>query len=463
MINIPSLAGQKVAVFGLGRSGLSSAIALQRSGAKVLAWDDNEAGLEKARAAGITPVDLYQEDWEDISALVLSPGIPLTHPEPHRVTQLARQAGIEIIGDMELLARGDLQARTIGITGTNGKSTTTALIGHVLARGGEKVEVGGNLGVPVLDLMPLDEDGAYVLEMSSYQLDLIRTLSFDIAVLLNISPDHLDRHGGLEGYVAAKEQIFEGQGELDVAIVAIDDEACRQIGENLKGKRKVIPISGEAVAPGGVYVQDGKLYDDIDGQAELIIDLGDVASLPGVHNAQNATAAYAVAKVQGVETQKIVTGLKTFPGLAHRQELLAVIDGVSYVNDSKATNDEAAARALACYGDIYWIAGGKAKESGLTATKPYLDRVRHAYLIGEAANDFALSLEDILPVTLSGELSSAVGNARESALSETGNGAVVLLSPACASFDQFDNFEARGDAFRELVAALPGERMEAGA
>lgn len=462
MIHISSLAGQKVAVFGLARSGLASAVALKRSGAKVLAWDDNEKSREHAVAADIDPVDLYQADWSDISALVLSPGIPLTHPEPHPIVAKAREAGVDIIGDMELLARTHLEANTIGITGTNGKSTTTALVGHMLARAGEKVEIGGNLGIPVLDLMPLKEDGSYVLEMSSYQLDLIHSLSFDVAVLLNVSPDHLDRHGDMAGYIAAKKRLFNGQGELDTAIIGVDDDICRGIYEQVKDRRETIPISGERAVPGGVYAQDGILYDDTKGKAEVIVDLNTIPRLPGIHNAQNAAGAAAVGLTYDLDHAAIVTGLRTFPGLAHRQEVLAIIDGVSYINDSKATNDESAARALACYGNIYWIAGGRAKQGGLEATKPYLDRVRHAYLIGEAANDFAHVLEKIVPVTLSGELSRAVGEARRNALDEIGDGAVVLLSPACASFDQFDNFEARGNAFREMVHSLPGDRREVG-
>lgn len=462
MIDLSSFKGFSLALFGLGRSGLSSARALQASGARVVAWDDDEASRNQAATAGIELVDLSTCDWNRFSALILSPGIPLDFPEPHKVVLLARGAGVEIIGDMELLARSASPAATIGITGTNGKSTTTALIGHILAGAfGNPVQVGGNLGVPVLDLEPLGADGCYVLEMSSYQLDLTHSLVFDVAVLLNLSEDHLERHGGMAGYIAAKKRIFDGQDGSGSAIIGIDDDHCRTVYEELKGHRKLIAISGQSIVPGGIYVEDGVLYDDTgEGHAESVIAMDHLPTLPGSHNAQNAAAAYAVARVMGLECPAIVSALHSFPGLAHRQELLAVIDGVSYVNDSKATNGEAAARALACYDDIFWIAGGRAKHGGIEATKPYLNRVRHAYLIGEVANDFARTLETQVPVTVSGELSSALGQARQGAINETGS--VVLLSPACASFDQFDNFEARGDAFRDLVDALPGERRGVG-
>jgi UDP-N-acetylmuramoylalanine--D-glutamate ligase len=462
IIKLPSFKGLKVAVFGLGRSGVSSVRALKAGGATVVGWDDNEAARQGAAAAGIELSDLASCDMSSFSALVLSPGIPLHYPEPHRLVGLAREAGVEVIGDMELLARLKSPAAHIGITGTNGKSTTTALIGHVFSEAsGSQVQIGGNLGVPVLDLEPLEADGCYVFEMSSYQLDLTSSLVFDVAILLNLSADHLQRHGGMAGYIAAKKRIFNGQDDSQVAIIGVDDAPCREIYEQLKGQTgaRLIAVSGQGAVPGGVYVENGVLYDEIgDGRPEAVITMDMLPRLPGTHNAQNAAAAYAAARAMGLEREAIVSAIRTFPGLAHRQELLAVIDGVTYVNDSKATNGEAAARALACYGDIFWIAGGQAKQGGIEATKPYLDRVRHAYLIGEAANDFAGALEPYVPVTLSGDLAGALGQAHRGASHETE--AVVLLSPACASFDQFDNFESRGEAFRDLVDALPGQRRE---
>jgi len=463
MIDLSSFKGISLAVFGLGRSGLSSARALQAGGASVVAWDDNEASRKKAVDSGIEVVDLTSCDWSKFSALILSPGIPLDYPEPHKVVRLARSAGVEIIGDMELLGRSGSPAASLGITGTNGKSTTTALLGHIFEAAGKATEVGGNLGVPVLDLEPLGDDGCYVLEMSSYQLELTRCLDFDVAILLNLSADHLERHGDMAGYIAAKKRIFDAQGDSGCAIIGVDDGHCLSLFEELKGrsKRRLIAISGQSAVPGGVYVKGGVLYDDTgDGPPQAIITMDCLPRLPGDHNAQNAAAAYAAAKVMRLDRQAILSALRSFPGLPHRQELLAVIDGVTYVNDSKATNGEAAARALACYGDIFWIAGGRAKQDGIEATKPYWERVRHAYLIGEAANDFARALDPCVPVTVSGELAGALGQARQGAINETD--AVVLLSPACASFDQFDNFESRGDAFRDLVDALPGERREVG-
>ncbi|MHA1598590.1 MAG: UDP-N-acetylmuramoyl-L-alanine--D-glutamate ligase [Alphaproteobacteria bacterium] len=448
-----------VAVFGLGRSGLAAARALVAGGATVAAWDDSAATRAAATEANVPLVDLYACDWSDITALVLSPGIPVLHPAPHPIAKLARDLGVEIIGDMELLSRSGIKARVIGITGTNGKSTTTALLGHIFRASGSSVQIGGNIGVPVLDLETLGEDGTYVLELSSYQLDLTSSLSCDIAVLLNITPDHLDRHGGMDGYIAAKRRLFDMQGDGGVAVIGVDDEASRAIYEELKNSGTVIPVSGlgPVAGGGGVYAHGGTLFD---GGTE-ILDLADAPALPGQHNAQNAAAAYAMARAAGIAPATIVRALKSFPGLAHRQELVAVIDGVSYVNDSKATNAEAASRALACYGNIYWIAGGRAKDGGIDALGGYLDHVRHAYLIGEAANDFQASLQAYVPCRISGDLDSAVDEARASAISDDGDAAVVLLSPAAASFDQFPDFEARGEAFRSCVEALPGVRGEA--
>jgi len=455
MIDVRTLSEQPVAVCGLGRSGLSAALALKESGAQVWAWDDEPDTRDRAAAAGVPLVDLTACDWTRPVALVLSPGIPLSHPKPHPVAELANKAGVEIICDIELLARTQTDATLVGVTGTNGKSTTTALIGHLLGAAGKQVEIGGNLGVPALDLEPLGKAGSYVLEVSSYQLDLLSSAVFDVAVMLNISPDHLDRHGGMAGYVATKKTIFRGQSALQTAIIGLDDDHCQAIYDELtaRGDRDVIPVSGHRVIPGGVYVSQGILYDATeDGGARAIIDLSAIKTLPGAHNAQNAAAAYAAAKATGLAVSDIVDGLRSFPGLAHRQELVDVVDGISYVNDSKATNVEAAVRALVCYGDIYWIAGGRAKEGGYDAIAGHLGNVRQAFLIGEAANDIARALDGHVPWTLSGTLSTAVAQAHRAALD--GNGGVVLLSPACASFDQFKNFESRGDFFRDAVAAL---------
>jgi UDP-N-acetylmuramoylalanine--D-glutamate ligase len=460
MIDIHPFAGYPVAVMGLGKSGLATARALVQSGAEVAAWDDSPARREEARAAGVPIVDLTTCDWSAHTTLVLSPGIPHTHPKPHPVAAKARAANCEIICDIELLARAQRNASFIGITGTNGKSTTTVLIGHIMALAGRKIAIGGNLGTPALELDALEGDGTYVLEMSSYQLDLVPSLTFDIAVLTNISADHLDRHGGMDGYVAAKRRIFHRQVRPRSAIIGVDDDICRAIHADLKAKNEqnLLAISGEGRVPGGIYVDAGWLTDDREGNAVPAIDLSRVASLPGRHNWQNTAAAYAATKMAGVPPPVIAACIGSYPGLAHRQELVATIDAIRYVNDSKATNADAAARALICYDAIYWIAGGRAKEGGITTLAPLFPRIVHAYLIGEAAAEFGQTLQGRVPHSKSGTLTAAVAQASAQARADGRQGAVVLLSPACASFDQFANFEARGDAFRTLVDALPGTR-----
>ena len=462
MIDLGFFGGLPVAVLGLGKSGVSAARALAASGAEVWAWDDNEDRRAAARAQDIPLVDLHNCNWRELTSLVISPGIAHTHPEPHPVAALARKHGCEIIGDIELLGRAQRNAQYIGITGTNGKSTTTALIGHILEMAGREVAIGGNLGTPALDLEALETGGIYVLEMSSYQLEITVSITFDVAVLLNVSADHLERHGGLDGYVAAKRLIFNRQTRPRSAIVGRDDKTCRRIHDELEsaGEQAVIPISGRAPCAGGVYALDGVLHDDTDGQALAALDLREVASLPGEHNWQNAAAAYAACKAAGVSPPVIAACLRSFPGLPHRQELIAVIDTIAYVNDSKATNTDAAGKALACYDVVYRIAGGRAKEPGLDALAGLMPRVAHAFLIGEAEADFAAALAGKVPLSRCGTLDKAVAAARARALAEHAHGAVVLLSPACASFDQFENFEARGEAFRAAVESLPGTRDE---
>ncbi len=457
MIPLPFMSGFPVAVLGLGRSGLAAARALQVSGAEVMAWDDNADCRAAAKAKGIPLVDLTEIDWREPVSLVLSPGIPHTHPKPHPVAALAREAGCEIIGDIELLGRAAPDAHYVGITGTNGKSTTTALIGHVLKLAGRRVEVGGNLGPPVMDFSLLDSEGNYVVEMSSYQLERTLSITFDVAVLLNVSPDHLERHGGLEGYVAAKKAIFRRQSRPRAAVVGLDDAISRGIYDELKaqGAQEVIGISCERPVERGVYVQDGVLIDDLDGQAVPALDLREVATLPGAHNWQNAAAAYAACRSRGVDAPVVAACLRSFAGLPHRQEPVATLDGVTFVNDSKATNAEAATRALTCYPSIYWIAGGRAKQDGLTGLELYLENVQHAFLIGEAAEQFEVFLAALgLPTARCGDLDTAVRKAAELAWTEKQPGATVLLSPACASFDQFADFEARGAAFKRSVEAL---------
>lgn len=462
MIELGFFQGYPVAVFGLGRSGIATARALLASGAEVWAWDDSEDRRAAARAEDIPLVDLYGCNWRELTTLVLSPGIPHTFPEPHPVAALARKHDVEIICDIELLGRAQRDCRYIGITGTNGKSTTTALIGHIMELAGRDVQVGGNLGTPVLELDAMDATGSYVLEMSSYQLERTLSITFDIAVLLNISPDHLDRHGGMEGYIAAKRQIFHRQTAPRSAVVGVDDDICRDIFEQLKagGEQIVLPISGHSETPGGVYARNGVLVDDSDDQATVVLDLKEIPSLPGLHNWQNAAAAYAACKAAGIEPPVITACLRSFPGLAHRQEVIARIDDVTYVNDSKATNPQATAMALACYPVVYWIAGGRAKDVGLSGLEPFFPRIAHAFLIGEAEADFAAALDGRLPLTRCGDLETAVRAAAALAVEQGQQSAVVLLSPACASFDRYANFEERGEHFRQLVDALPGERSD---
>jgi UDP-N-acetylmuramoylalanine--D-glutamate ligase len=460
MIPLPQFKGRTVAVMGLGKSGVAAAQALAAGGAEVWAWDDDDAGRKRAAAQGVAIVDLMSCDWRRPKILVLSPGIPFHYPAPHPVAALARSAGCDVIGDIELLGRAKGSARLCAITGTNGKSTTTSLIGHLLKSAGMPAEIGGNLGMPALALEPLSASGTYVLEVSSFQLDLTVSIAFDVAVLLNISPDHLYRHGGMEGYIAAKRRIFRNQTASQIAVIGIDDDDSRRVYEDMKsaGGPRAVPISGVGRAPGGVYALDGWLYDDMDGTQTRIFNLADAPRLPGSHNWQNAAAAYAAARSLGVAGEKAIAGIKTFPGLAHRQELVAVIDGIRYINDSKATNADAAARALVCYQDIYWIAGGRPKEGGIQSLSPLFKNIAHGFLIGEAEEEFAATLQGHVPFTRCGNLGVAVAKATEMARAENRKSPVVLLSPACASFDQWDNFEARGDGFRKLVAALPGGR-----
>jgi len=458
MIKITSYQNKNIAVFGLGRSGMASARALMASGATVSAWDDAAEARGRAAGEGIPLADLYKCDWSQLTALILAPGIPLNYPEPHELVTAARNGGCEVIGDVELLIRASTSSPFIGITGTNGKSTTTALIGHTLKAAGMEAEVGGNIGRPVLDFAHLSGGGRYVLEMSSYQLDLTPSAAFDVAVLLNISADHLDRHGGLDGYIESKKKIFRNQTGDQTAIVGVDDRESRKVFEELKatGKQTVIPISGSKPVAGGIYVMDGALIDNRDGNAEPVLDVASIKTLPGEHNHQNVAAAFAAVTLAGVDRERAAQAIRSFPGLVHRQERVGEIDGVTYINDSKATNAEAAARALACYGDIYWIAGGRAKDGGYEVLRPYLGNVRRAFLIGEAANDIAAFLDGSAGHEDCGDLSTAFARASETAKGEKIHGAVVLLSPAAASFDQFRDFEARGDAFRDLVAGIAG-------
>ena len=457
MIPVTSRSSQHLAVFGLGGSGRATAHALMAGGATVTAWDDNADSRAEAANENIPLADLAAADWSQFSALVLSPGIPLTHPVPHTVVVCARNADRPVIGDIELLTENTDGTVLIGITGTNGKSTTSALLHHVLHASGVAVQIGGNFGPPVLGLTPPTDGETVVLELSSYQLDLTHTASFDIAVLLNVTPDHLDRHGDMAGYVAAKKRIFRAAPGTDrqIAVIGVDDAYSLAVMNELSENDawQVVPVSVTHPVEDGVSVIDGTLS-DADGNTCAI---GHIETLRGQHNWQNAAATWAIARARGLTPAQISAAFETYPGLPHRLEAVGEIDGIRYINDSKATNGEAAARALASFSNIYWIAGGVAKEDGLTPTAPYLDHVRHAFLIGEAADSFEAALSGTVPVTMSGNLAAAVKDAGRCAAADGETAPVVLLSPACASFDQYPNFTLRGDHFRDLVAGLRAE------
>ena len=362
-----------------------------------------------------------------------------------------------VIGDVELFARAHPSARVAGITGTNGKSTTTALLGHILRAAGHQAQVGANLGTPVLDLDPIDAPGVYILELSSYQLDLASSLVCEVAVLLNLSADHLDRHDGMAGYIHSKKRIFDGQREGHTAIVGVDDSRCQQVLAELRARpgRRVVPVSVGGGVEDGIAAIDGIIYDRTGTSPGAVADLSEARSLRGPHNLQNAACAYAAARALGLSVGQAAGALTDFPGLAHRMQEIADISGVRFINDSKATNPEAAARALATHENIYWIVGGRAKQgAGLESLAPFFSRVRGAFLIGEAAPSLAEALAEKVPVTMASDLYAAVDLAYRAAIEEAHASAVVLLSPACASFDQWPNFEARGAAFTAFVGEL---------
>lgn len=432
------LDNKPVAIVGLGKSGLAVYEACAAAGIEAVLWDDSAEARK-----GFETEDVRTADFSRFSLLCLAPGIASTHPAAVQ----AKKAGCDIVCDIEIFSRARPGIKTIGITGTNGKSTTTALVGHILKTAGVESAVGGNIGTAALSLPQLSDKGVYVFELSSYQLDLCPTYAPDIAVLINLSPDHLDRHGDMAGYIAAKKRIFRGGG---VGIVGLDDDWSREVyGDVANSARKDIPVSclhplmeGVCVLPGGMLRDNGR----------NIFNLRPCKTLQGQHNWQNAAMAYAACASLGVPAEKIIEGFESFPGLAHRQSIVATQGDVTYINDSKATNDQAAAMALRTYDPVYWIAGGKAKDGGYGDCEKYLSHVRHAFLIGDAEEKMAawLTAQNV-PFTLSGTLDKAVAAAHAMAQREKRKNAVVLLSPACASFDQFKNFEHRGDVFESIV------------
>jgi UDP-N-acetylmuramoylalanine--D-glutamate ligase len=460
-----SFRGKRVALFGLGGSGLSTAKSLAAGGADVLAWDDSEKSVDKAKAAGIPTGDLRNENFAEFSALVLSPGVPLTHPKPHWTVEKAQTAKIEIIGDIEVFSREraalDPKAPLIAITGTNGKSTTTALIGHILRQAGLDAQIGGNIGTPVTDLDPPGRGRVHVIECSSYQIDLAPGLKPTVGVLMNLSEDHLERHGTMQNYAAIKQRLV---ANADTAVVGTDDNLSAGIADHIEqAGTRVIRISQRRPLADGVYAEGSKLILARGGAGEGTADLAGIGSLRGAHNAQNAAAAMAACLALGLEAEIIVRGLATFPGLAHRMEQVGHAGKVLLVNDSKATNVDSAHQALASFpSDIFWILGGRSKTGGITELAPFFPRVTKAYLIGEASAEFAATLGNV-PHEFCETMDRAVLAATRDAAASPAREPVVLLSPACASFDQYPNFEVRGDDFRRLslerIKAADTERM----
>eukprot|EP01132_Coremiostelium_polycephalum_P007329 gene7329-9007_t len=447
-----------VALFGLGGSGIATAKAIAAGGARVIAWDDNPESVARAQGAGIETSDLRLVDWKQFSSFVLSPGVPLTHPRPHWTVDLARAAGVEIIGDVELFVRernlAGKNSPFIAITGTNGKSTTTALIAHIIRASGRDMQLGGNIGTAVMTLEPPADGRHYVVECSSYQIDLAPSINPTAGILLNLTPDHLDRHGTMQHYAEIKERLVAGS---ETAIVGVDDSFCAAIADRLERAGKpVIRISKRLPIPNGYFADGATLYLAENGAKTAVASLQGIGSLRGEHNAQNALAAFAACRSVGLSADEINAGLKTFPGLAHRMEQVARQGRTLFVNDSKATNADAAAPALSSFPRIYWIAGGLPKEGGIASLSGFFPRIAKAYLIGEAAPQFAATLGEAAPYEISGTIAAAVEHAARDAAGDGSQEAVVLLSPACASFDQFQNFEKRGEAFRSAVLALAG-------
>lgn len=456
MIRLPNAKGKTYGIVGLRASGQATLAAMNISGAKVELWDDREEARTALQKQHPTlefrpPIEWK---WKNIHALVMSPGVPLYHPTVHPAVVLAQKHGVPVLGDIALLQQAQPEARYIGVTGTNGKSTTTTLIAHILKQCGVPMQVGGNLGPPALQLEPMG-DGTYVLEVSSYQLDLMPDARFTTAILLNITPDHIDHHGTMEAYIKAKKHIFNNQQKKDVAIIGVDDAHCDTIAKELCANRKqcVLPISVKKPLASGVYVQNAMLHNTF----ALVEEKGDlrlIKSLQGEHNWQNAAAAYAACFAHGVPHKHIIDAMKTYPGLPHRMQWLGEYQGVQFVNDSKGTNADATEKALKTYDNMYWIAGGVAKEGGIETLAPYFAKIRHAYLIGEAAPSFAKTLTGKVDVVQCGTLEKAFHAAADAAAQEKIKGAAVLLSPASASFDQFENFEKRGEAFVALYDAM---------
>jgi UDP-N-acetylmuramoylalanine--D-glutamate ligase len=479
---VTCMKGRVLAIFGLGSSGLATAGALAAGGATPICFDDVLAKVEEAAAEGFETRDLRQIDWTKFAALVLSPGVPLTHPKPHWTVELAKAAGVEVIGDIELFCRQRAKIAPdspfIAVTGTNGKSTTTALIAHILREAGRDVQMGGNIGTPILALAPPASDRFHVVEMSSFQIDLTPSVAPNVGVLLNITPDHLDRHGTMENYAANKEQLVR---RADIAVVSVDDAWCMGVFERMgRGDRDSSVPFGDAEHVERVLTTVGFGYsatnileihrNPVGVTADPVASVWGVASLRGRHNAQNATAAFAAVRCvrrPGIfmSSGKIAAAIKSFPGLPHRMEEVGRTGRVIFINDSKATNADSTEKALHSFdGGVFWILGGRPKEGGIASLEPLFARVVKAYLIGAATERFAATLtKGGVAYERSGELDVALARAARDACASSAKEPVVLLSPACASYDQFKNFEERGDRFRALAQALISQAQLDGA
>ncbi|MEX0316887.1 MAG: UDP-N-acetylmuramoyl-L-alanine--D-glutamate ligase [Ruegeria sp.] len=456
MIPVKGFAGQKVAVLGLGRSGLASARALRAGGAEPVCWDDNREAREAAEGEGFACTDLrWQGAFEGISALIVSPGIPHLYPEPNPVVAAAQETGVPVDNDIGLFFRSfagaewnrlDTPPRVVAVTGSNGKSTTAALIDHILTEAGRPSQLAGNIGRGVLDIEPGGDGSVVVLELSSYQTDLARALTPDVAVFTNLSPDHLDRHGGMGGYFAAKRRLF-AEGGPDRAVIGVDEAEgaflAGQMSEGPADDRVIrVSVARKLTGPGWqIFARKGYLSEYRKGRQAASIDLRQIKGLPGSHNHQNACSAYAACRALGLAPKVIEAALHSYPGLPHRSQIIAEAGGVTYVNDSKATNVDAAVKALSAFKRIRWICGGLEKEGGLSALNGAAGEVVKAYVIGREAAGFAMQLQ------AEAEVCTTMAAAVEKAMADAQEGETVLLAPAAASFDQYDNFEQRGEDF----------------
>ncbi len=463
MIKARTYEGQTLAVFGLGRTGITAALSLARGGATVWAWDDNEAARAAAEKSGVTLKDLSRANWNDCNALVLSPGVPDKLPKPHWTALKAKEHDVPIICDIEIFASEvaakpeNERPKIIAITGTNGKSTTTALIGHILQSCGKDVQIGGNIGRGVLDLNKMHAGMHYVIELSSYQLERTHSLRTNAAVFLNLSPDHLERHGDMKAYETAKRRIFDNQTSDDAIIIGVDSEPTKRICSEVTAQngRRIFPVSVKKCLGRGASVMKGKLYCNIHHKAVEICDLSNAKALEGIHNHQNAAAAFAAVQSLGLDPKAIGEAILSFPGLAHRMETIGTVGPVRFVNDSKATNADAAKQALKSYDNIFWVAGGQSKSGGIEPLSDLFGHISKAYLIGAAAPEFHKTLtKKKVDHKVSGELEKAILCATRDAMASKKPNPIVLLSPACASFDQFKSFETRGDAFRTYVQRI---------